>query len=222
MQVGGLNQYMSGADSGVAARKDMGSKDVFLQLLTAQMQHQDPLNPQDPTQMSSQLAQFNMVEQQISTNDLLSGLIDALNKGLGKTADPASYLGRKVTAESSRIYFDGTKAQDIIIESLGTASDATLTIRDANGSVVRTLNLGGLQNGSNQVQWDGKNDSGAVVAAGSYSIEVSAHDTSGSTVTTRTSVRAVVTGVKMDGLGGQLLMLGKLPITLDAIREIQV
>lgn len=58
---------------------------TFLQLLTAQMRHQDPLEPLDSTQFVAQLAAFSSVEQQIQTNAKL----DLLNENLTREG----YLG---------------------------------------------------------------------------------------------------------------------------------
>ncbi|MEM1422077.1 MAG: flagellar hook capping FlgD N-terminal domain-containing protein, partial [Pseudomonadota bacterium] len=70
---------------GGSATQDTGSTgdsitsdfDMFLQLLTAQLENQDPLDPADPTEFVAQLATFSSVEQQISTNDKLDQLIES-------------------------------------------------------------------------------------------------------------------------------------------------
>ena len=75
------------AATGAAADGGTISADfeTFLRLLTAQMQHQDPLNPMESTQFASQLAEFSGVEQAVRTNDLLLGLQDALaTLGMGQ------------------------------------------------------------------------------------------------------------------------------------------
>ncbi|MFQ5356684.1 MAG: flagellar hook assembly protein FlgD [Mariprofundaceae bacterium] len=225
MQNVGLQQYVAvGGDTSSATRSDMGSKDVFLKLLTAQMQHQDPLKPQDPTQMSSQLAQFNMVEQQISTNDLLAQLAQSLSaNGKSTNTDTGMYLGHTVVAESSQINFDasvGTVTANI--HALSPAVNAKVIIRDASGGQVRELDIGVLQAGKNTFNWDGVSDAGTPVASGRYSMEVVAADAQGNPVETATSVTGKITAVQMDGLGNSILLMGELPIAYDAIREIQI
>ncbi len=225
MQVTGLQQYLAG-DNGPAAagRADMGSKDVFLKLLTAQMQHQDPLKPQDPTQMSSQLAQFNMVEQQISTNDLLARLADSLSAGNKTNAtDAGMYLGHTVVAESSQLYFDAAAGPVTAnIQALSSAASAKVIIRDTAGSTVRVLDVGALKAGSNTFTWDGTNDGGAAVPSGRYSMEVVALDAQGNAVQTATSVTGVITAMQIDGQGNSVLMMGSLPIPYEMIREIRI
>ncbi|OIO70857.1 MAG: hypothetical protein AUJ57_07910 [Zetaproteobacteria bacterium CG1_02_53_45] len=81
------------------AKNDLGNKDIFLKLLVAQLENQDPLKPQDATQMSSQLAQFNMVEQQTSTNTKLDSLIamGGNNASTGSDGAAANYLGHPIS-----------------------------------------------------------------------------------------------------------------------------
>jgi len=225
MQVTGLQQYLAGDNgSSTAGRADMGSKDVFLKLLTAQMQHQDPLKPQDPTQMSSQLAQFNMVEQQISTNDLLARLADSLSAGnKANGTDAGMYLGHTVVAESSQLYFDAAAGSVTAnIQALSSAASAQVVIRDAAGSSVRVLDVGALKAGSNTFTWDGTNDGGAAVPSGRYSMEVVALDAQGNTVQTTTNVTGVITAMQMDGQGNNILLMGSLPIPYETIREIRI
>lgn len=60
----------------------------FLQLLVAEMRHQDPTNPTDPTEHVSQLASFSAVEQQVRTNTILGSLLAAQAEQL---------IGRSIT-----------------------------------------------------------------------------------------------------------------------------
>lgn len=73
-------------------------KDLFLKLLVAQMQNQDPLNPQDPTQYVTQLAQFNTLEQMQNLNDGMSYLLGITNGVLVNSAlsTASSLIGKKV------------------------------------------------------------------------------------------------------------------------------
>src|SRR5580692_10550111 len=72
-----------------------GNFDTFLQLLTTQLQNQDPLNPMDSNQFTQQLVEFSQVEQQINTNTNLQSLISLTGANAG--AGAVSYLGKDVT-----------------------------------------------------------------------------------------------------------------------------
>lgn len=73
-------------------------KDIFLKLLVAQMTNQDPMNPQDPTQYITQLAQFNTLEQMMSLNDSMDYLIGMQNGLLVNSAlsTASSLIGKNV------------------------------------------------------------------------------------------------------------------------------
>ncbi|MDQ6965142.1 MAG: flagellar hook capping FlgD N-terminal domain-containing protein, partial [Mariprofundales bacterium] len=93
---------------------DLGQKDIFLKLLVAQMKFQDPLKPQDPTKMSSQLAQFNTLEAQLNSNKLLQKLVDVNSTGGTNSASPASYLGKTATIPIDKLeYGGGTQTFDV-------------------------------------------------------------------------------------------------------------
>lgn len=98
-----------------AAQQELG-KDVFLQLLVMQMQHQDPLNPMDNSDMVAQLAQFSALEAQTKLNDKfeqLSGNVDQLNfisasQLLGKTVTGVDLNGNLQTGVVESVHLDGS------------------------------------------------------------------------------------------------------------------
>ena len=143
----------------------------FLTLLTAQLKNQDPTAPMDSAQMTSQLAQ-------ISTVDGIERLNATLQKMLGNTADAqamqaAALVGRGVLVPGSTLQLVEGAAVGAL-ELAGPADEVTVTIKDASGLVQRTLNLGALPAGVNGFAWDGKNDAGAPVADGSFSMSIAA------------------------------------------------
>ncbi|MCK5751012.1 MAG: hypothetical protein KAH44_32645, partial [Oricola sp.] len=82
--------------------------DTFLNLLTVQLRNQDPLNPMDPTQFVSQLAQFSQLEQSVAQTDALDELA-ALQRASESRAG-IDFLGRPVEAVSDEIFFGGDPA----------------------------------------------------------------------------------------------------------------
>ena len=187
-------------------RNDLGKKDIFLKLLVAQMKFQDPLKPQDPTKMSAQLAQFNMVEQQTNTNQLLEKIL-AKNSGGGNTDTAAAWLGRHVTVKQSKIHFTGTP-QTFTARLAQAASQASVTILDAAGKPVRTMQTGALNAGVNPLSWDGRTDSGAKAAQGDYTIAINATDLQGQKVDAKILRTGTVEAVRFTTDGSQLMVAG--------------
>lgn len=159
----------SGSSSTTNAMSDAENR--FLKLLTTQLKNQDPLNPLDNAQVTSQMAQISTVsgiEKLNSTlKTLLQGTID------GQATQAASLVGNAVMVPGSSLVL--TKSAGVGGLLLESDADAVkVTISDGNGIVQRTLNLGDLAAGLHNFTWDGKTDSGAQAADGNYSIKVEA------------------------------------------------
>ena len=199
-------------------QNDIGKKDIFLKLLVAQMKFQDPLKPQDPTKMSAQLAQFNMVEQQTNTNQLLEKIL-AKNTGGGSTDTAATWLGHNVTIRQNKIHFNGTP-QSFTAQLSQAASQATVTILDAAGKPVRTMQTGALNVGANPLGWDGLTDSGATAVQGDYTIAINATDLQGQKVDAKILRSGIVDAVRFTTDGSQLMVAGIAAGTAD-ITEIR-
>jgi flagellar basal-body rod modification protein FlgD len=154
---------------------DLDSMD-FMNLLIAQIQHQDPLSPMDNQQFISQLTQFTSLQQMQDMNSALQDNL-SLTQSLNNTM-MLDLIGKQVTVEG-----DGVAIQDGQISSnrlqAGQAGLATVTVRDASNVVVAHYTVP-LEAGWNDLSWDGHLDKGGSAADGSYSLEVSAQDSSGS------------------------------------------
>lgn len=164
----------SGASSeggGSTANATMAQQDTFLKLLTTQLQNQDPLNPMDNAQMTSQLAQISTVDGITKLNSTLQNML--ANTADSQTMQAAAMVGRVVLVPGKNLtLLDGKSAGGVDLESA--ADQVTISIKDANGLLVRTLNLGAQDAGATNFTWDGTTDSGAVAANGQYTFSVSA------------------------------------------------
>jgi len=219
------NVTTSAATAGSARTQqvDLGNKDIFLKLLVAQMKFQDPLKPQDATQMSSQLAQFNMVEQQTTSNKLLEQLVNAGVGGARPTAQidsSANYLGHTVTVNQNDILFDGS-SQNFAVTLNEPATEALVFIFDSNGEPVRTMRFNNLAAGANPLVWDGKTDSGASATQGRYTIQVSATNLNGGSVESSIQRSGIVDAIRFTGSGTEM-MVGGIAVPLTDITEIRL
>lgn len=148
-------------------------QDRFLKLLVAQMKNQDPLNPLDNAQVTTQLAQISTVSGLDKLNASLSGLSTSLMSA--QSAQSASLIGRQVYATGSTLTLAaaGAKAAGAV-DLKEAANRVSVVISDANGAVVRRMELGTRQVGTSTFEWDGKNDAGINAPAGNYVFQVSA------------------------------------------------
>src|SRR5689334_9511292 len=110
-----------------------GNFDTFLQLLTTQLQNQNPLDPLDTNQFTQQLVEFSSVEQQLKTNDLLGSLVTA--NTANRAAAAAGYLGASITADGSTTSLADGKAS-WTFSAAKPAAKATITVVDSTGATV--------------------------------------------------------------------------------------
>jgi len=190
------------ANQNTASQQLAGNFDTFLQLLTTQLQNQDPLSPMDSTQFTQQLVAFSGVEQQINTNDNLKSLI-ALN--LSQQASSAvNYIGHSVVMTSGKGSLAGGNV-DWTYNLSAPSAGTTLNVTNAAGQVVYTAS-GSTSAGNNDFAWDGKDASGNQLPDGQYILSVAATAADGSAVTSTIASKALVTAVDMSGSTPQLIL----------------
>ena len=208
----------SSAASAAAAASISGSsasaasiQNSFLTLLVTQLQNQDPLNPMDNSQLTSQLAQISTVNGIQQMNTTMQGLATSFTSG--QSLQAASMIGHQVLTSGNNLAMNGSPVA-AGVQLGGSASGVTVQILSATGAVVRTLQLGPQQSGIVPFQWDGLTDSGAQAAAGSYTFAVKA--ASGSQAVAATPLTAGnVSSVTLNGgnLGVNVDGVGNVPLS---------
>ncbi len=173
--------------------QDVVGKDQFLQLLVAQMKHQDPLNPMDGTDFTAQLAQFSSLEQLFVINENLEGL-QAYQEDLA-ALQVTDYIGREVLNAGNGITVsDGTvsRASYRLTEN---AERGGFTVHDSEGGIVRIVDLGRKAAGLYDIVWDGTDMEGNVVPDGTYRLQSDFYDADGGYLPSETYQTSKVTGV---------------------------
>jgi flagellar basal-body rod modification protein FlgD len=205
----------SSSSSNNATSQLSSNFDTFLQLLTTQLQHQDPLDPMDTSQFTQQLVEYSQVEQQIDTNSNLQSLI---SQGTQQSAAYAtSYLGKTVTVSGGEGSLTNGSAQWTY--NLATASTSTtLQVTDAKGNVVYS-GSGKTSAGNNTFNWNGVDNSGNQLPDGSYTLAVKAA-AGGQTVTTSVTAVGTVSEVNMIN-GTPQLLIGSMEVPLTSISSVQ-
>jgi len=198
--VDGINKVSSGLGDGALSKAVGGDglgQEAFLKLLVAQLQNQDPLNPQENSEFVAQLAQFSSLEQSIGINDRLDQLA-LQNQGL-QNSQVVGLVGKQATVKGSIVSLKGQgQSVPITFKLNGAAKESTVVIRDQSGRAVRTLQVGARAAGLVSVQWNGQNDAGNPQPAGPYQITVSAKADNDLPVTLTQQSSGVIRSVSFD------------------------
>ena len=167
---------------------------TFLSLLTTQLKNQDPLSPMDTTQFTSQLTQMTGVEQQLLSNQLLQQLVTA-NQSSGLNSG-VSMIGKTVTADgTSATLTSGSATWPYTLAT--TAATGTVSVVNSGGTVVWSGSLSATNAGSHDFTWNGKDSSGNTLDnGGTYTLKISATDSSGQPVTVTNGLSGTVTSAQ--------------------------
>lgn len=168
----------------------------FLRLLTAQLSNQDPLQPVDPTQWVTQLAQFSSVEQQVSSNTMLAQVLGELR--IGSDRADMSYIGRSVEIVSSQVGVKGGQLEARYILPAGTTS-AEVRLLDRDGNLIHTFSAQTTP-GAHELSWDGVKADGTTLADGTYTLAVDARDGKGAALKSEVTYNSTVARVRREEL----------------------
>ncbi len=166
---------------------------TFLNLLTAQIQNQDPLSPMDTTAWTTQLVQYSSVEQQLMANQYLSQI--AGDEG-NNMSSAVGMIGQTVSATSTTATMNnGAATWNYNLASA--ASNVQLTVTDASGNTVyQTTGTG--NSGNNTFTWNGQTTNGNTDTTGDYTLSITSTDSSGNPVSNTISQSGVVTSAQED------------------------
>lgn len=187
-------------------------QDRFLKLLVTQMKNQDPLNPLDNAQVTSQMAQLSTV----TGIEKLNATLEAFTKA--QAFQSVSMIGRYVLAPGEFISLSGGKGL-AGVELPSAADSVKVKIFDANRVLVRELDLGKRDEGVVSFQWDGKTATGADAPDGGYTFAVEAELAGKSVLPVALSV-GQVQSVLMDGIGPALSVQGIGLVDLASVKQI--
>lgn len=170
------NNTSNAAQTALKSTADANSADAmqtkFLNLLVTQLKNQDPLNPMDNAQMTTQLAQISTVSGIEKLNSTLQTLLEGYNTSQNMQA--ASLIGHAVLTPGNQMTLGATGAVGGL-ELEKAADSVTVTIRDADGNRLQEVDLGKQAAGTLNFLWDGLDKNGNAMPQGSsYSFTVEA------------------------------------------------
>lgn len=172
-----------------------GNFDTFLQLLTTQLQNQDPLDPMDTTQFTQQLVEFASVEQQIDMNTNMQTLISEQQTTAATSA--LQLVGSTVTMSgSSATLSNATNSPATWSLNASAPATASITVTSAAGTTAFTGSVT-LNSGAQSYSWNGKGNNGQTWPDGTYTIAIKATGANGQAVTVSTQTQGTVSAVNL-------------------------
>ncbi|MPW18582.1 flagellar hook assembly protein FlgD [Paraburkholderia sp. CNPSo 3157] len=205
-----MNGTKSASSSSSAAGTTSGSdlQNTFLQLLIAQMKNQDPTNPMDSSQMTSQLAEINTVTGIQQLNTSLTSLASQLTTN--QQTQAANLISSTVLAPGDNFSVASGKATGFGVTLASDATDVQITVKNSAGQVVNTIDLGKQSAGTIPIGWTPVDKSGNALPDGTYTFTATSTSASG-TGSPATLSAATVQGVikQTDGTPGLVLSNGK-------------
>jgi flagellar basal-body rod modification protein FlgD len=190
----------------------------FMQLLIAQLQHQDPTQPVQGTEFVTQLAQFSLVEQSANQTTQLTNVSTQI-AGLGNN-EAAQLVGKTVTLNGNSTTYDGTVATPANATLSAPAAQVTATIMDSSGNVVQTMQLGPHAAGPVSVNWNGTNSAGLSEPSGTYTVNVTATASGGGSVGVTQSVSGVVSSISFAQGSPQVVLASGATAPLSTIASV--
>ena len=192
--------------SGVGADFNM-----FLKMLTVQMQNQDPLDPMDTSEYTKQLVQFSQVEQSMQQTGVLKDILSRVSSQ--DMAQASAFIGREARFDSNVSGLGATGNANWTVAPARAAESMTVKVTDAAGKVVSEQTIDAS---TSRFSWDGKLADGTRAPEGAYKLAVTAKDKTGAAIGVGINGVGIVKDVITDGtnvtlgIGGARMALREL------------
>jgi len=213
----------TGQNAAVAAKTDAYTnpkgilgKDDFMKLLLVQLQYQDPTEPMDTEKILTQTSQLATLEASDNTNRSLEDLAKSL--GNAQQFSTIAAIGKTADLGSDSIAHDEGANTNFELYFPEAVQAGSVEIKDNNGNLIRTLDVGTNPAGVYQFTWDGFDNGGSSADSGIYHVSATYETDSGERAQTRLGAYPIES-VRFDG-GKALLKLGSNYVPLDHVREI--
>ncbi|MBD1550655.1 flagellar hook assembly protein FlgD [Pseudomonas typographi] len=193
----------SSSSSSSSTGTDSLGEDTFLKLLVTQLQNQNPLDPQDNSEFVAQLAQFSSLEGINTLNDTVDSL--ASNYTSSQALQASSLVGHSVLAEATSAAVDTSSGLTGQVAVSSATTDASVSVYDADGTLVKNIDLGSQSAGTVSFTWDGTDNDGNTLASGTYTFAANA-TVDGSEVAQTTYLPSTVTSVTLGSTASDMTL----------------
>ncbi len=200
------------------ASSDLGQDD-FLELMLTQIQNQDPLNPMESGDFLSQMAQFGTVNGITELQKSFSSLATSMQSSQALQA--STMVGNSVLVQGSTTELAAGGESSGAVDLPQSTSNLTVSVMDATGQTVRTIDLGSQTAGLTKFTWDGRDNNGQPVVPGNYSFQATSN-VNNQSVAQSVYVYAKVDSVTLSKTGGEpsLNLNGVGSVGISQVREI--
>ena len=210
----------TGATSAAGTTSSSGSSSAngftqsdFLQLLTAQLQYQNPNSPADPTQMASEFAAISTVTGITNMNTQLSSIESSA--AAGQMAQASTLIGKQVAVSGDTLTPNAAGSANGAFSLQSAAQDVTVNVFNPSGTEAASINLGALSAGQQSFTW------GNGTAGTQYTYQVNAVGASGAPVNATPYTVYTVNGVNVSGSTPTLNVQGSAtPINLSSVATV--
>ena len=217
MAIAPINNSPAASQTTGTASSVKATKDDFLKLLVTQMRYQDPMNPMDNAQMTSQIAQLNTVEGINQLNATVSNLQASLMAS--QSMQSSSLIGKTILADGNAINLqNGSASLSMRLE--GAAESVIVDVINASGRIIKTADLGANAAGIKTFTWDGSTTEGGTAPNGQYTFQVNAKKLNQAVAVTPLT-QATVSGVELTSAGPQLSLNNGTNIAMSTVRGVR-
>src|ERR1700728_3943475 len=186
------NSSASSANA-LASQQIAGNFQSFLQLLTTQLQNQNPLDPLETNQFTQQLVEFAGVQQQLNTNDSLATLVSL--QQTTQSTQALGFVGKTAVVKGGTAPLTNSAAAWQV--SIPTASVITINIANSTGQTVFTGSYDAAAGNNQPFSWNGQGNDGTQYPDGNYTLTATAKDAGGNTVAVTTAIKGNVNSVDL-------------------------
>lgn len=210
------NQKSEDSEESGGKASDMG-RNEFMDLMMAQMNNQNPLDPQKNEDFVAQLAQFSSLEEMQNLN---TSVDDAMGQFRSTRALQASAMvGQQVLAEGNTANLGPEGEVNGAVDLDSGTSNLNISVYNSAGEVVRKMDMGQQSSGTVNFTWDGENDNGELMEPGNYQIRAEAQY-DGETEEVTPQLNANVDSVSLENGDVTLNLAGRGSVPLDEVKQI--
>ncbi|QOP44807.1 FlgD immunoglobulin-like domain containing protein [Sulfurimonas paralvinellae] len=191
-------------------------KDDFMKLLLVQLQYQDPTEPMDTEKILTQTSQLATLEASDNTKSALEKLAASL--GTAQQFSTIAAIGKTADLGSDSIAHDKGSSSTFEVYFPNDVQNGSVEIKDNNGNLVKTLDVGTNPKGVYQFTWDGSDNANGSVESGIYHVSATYEDSNNNVQNTRLGAYPIES-VRFDS-GKTLVKLGSNYVPLDSVKEV--